>query len=207
MDLAETGNTVFHSSTLMQNSPDSPIHLEGQLLIADPSLRDGIFNKSVILLAEHSSDEGAYGLILNQPTGQTVGELISSSDFQVLSNIPVHLGGPVGQEHLTFVAFWTDDGQEENSQRNLRFATRISAQDAIKRAQQPGTLVRAFAGYSGWTAGQLENEIRKNSWIPTLPSVGLLATDHEKSLWAEMLRNISPYHQILAEAPDDIYVN
>lgn len=191
----------------MHDSSDSPIQLEGQLLIADPSLRDGIFNKSVILLAEHSGDDGAYGLILNHPTGQTVGDLITSNDFQVLSKIPVHLGGPVGQEHLTFAAFWTDTTLEEPSEHNLKFATRISAQDAIKRAQQPGTLIRAFAGYSGWTAGQLEHEIRKNSWIPTIPTNKLLATQHEKNLWAEMLRNVSPYHQILAEAPDDIYMN
>ncbi len=191
----------------MHDSPDSPIHLEGQLLISDPSLRDGVFHKSVILLAEHSGDEGAYGLILNHPTGQTVGDLISSDDFQVLRHIPVHLGGPVGQEHLTFAAFWTHQNQEEESEQTLKFATRISAQEAIKRAQQPGTLIRAFAGYSGWTAGQLEQEIRKNSWIPIIPSVNLLATQHEKNLWVEMMRDISPYHQILAEAPDDLYMN
>ena len=191
----------------MHDSSDSPIHLEGQLLIADPSLRDGIFNKSVILLAEHTIDDGAYGLILNNPTGQIVGDLLSSDDFQILSNIPVHLGGPVGQEHLTFAAFWTDHTAEKGDERVLKFATRISAQDAIKRTQQPGTLVRAFAGYSGWTAGQLENEIRSNSWIPALPEANLLAIDHEKNLWAEMLRKISPYHKILAEAPDDLYMN
>ncbi|MBK1830582.1 YqgE/AlgH family protein [Verrucomicrobiaceae bacterium R5-34] len=190
----------------MQNSPDTPIHLEGQLLIADPSLREGIFNKSVILLAEHSGEQGAYGLILNHPTGQTVGDLLNSEEFSVLSHIPVHLGGPVGQEHLTFVAFWIDSTNPDPMQQ-LRFATRISAQDAITRTQQPGTLVRAFTGYSGWTEGQLENELRHQSWIPTLPSADLLAHRHEKNLWGELLRNISPYHQILAEAPDDIYSN
>ncbi|MBT8037776.1 MAG: YqgE/AlgH family protein [Verrucomicrobiae bacterium] len=185
----------------MHDSPDSPIQLEGQLLIADPSLRSGLFNKSVILLAEHQSDEGAYGLILNHPTGQTVGELLKNDEFDALKNIHVHLGGPVGQEHLTFAAFWTQDNQQ------LRFATRISAEDATTRTQQPGTLIRAFAGYSGWTPGQLEGELRKNSWIPTHPSTELLAGDHEQDLWARLLRSISPYHQILAEAPDDIFVN
>lgn len=185
----------------MQDSTDSPIHLEGQLLIADPSLRDGIFNKSVILLAEHNNDDGAYGLILNQPTGQTVGDLLTAPEFADLVNIPVHLGGPVGQEHLTFAAFWTKENH------TLKFATRISAANAIKRAHQPGTLVRAFAGYSGWTPGQLESELRKNSWIATIPTSGILASHHEQDLWADLLRSISPYHQILAEAPDDIYVN
>lgn len=185
----------------MDASPDAPIHLEGQLLIADPSLRDGIFNKSVILLAEHNNEDGAYGLILNQPTGQTVGDLLSSSEFQDLRNIPIHLGGPVGQEHLTFAAFWT------RPDKTLKFATRISAADAIKRSHQPGTLVRAFAGYSGWVPGQLEGELQKQSWIPTLPNAGILASHHEQDLWADLLRSISPYHKILAEAPDDIYMN
>lgn len=185
----------------MPDSSDSPIHLEGQLLLADPSLRDGIFNKSVVLLAEHNNQDGAYGLILNHPTGQTVGDLLTSQEFVALKNIPVHLGGPVGQEHLTFAAFWT----KENTQ--LKFATRISAHEAIKRTHQPGTLVRAFAGYSGWTPGQLEGELRKSSWIPTLPTPSILASSHEKALWADLLRSISPYHRILAEAPDDIYVN
>lgn len=185
---------------MSDQAPDNPIHLQGQILLADPSLRDGIFNKSVILLAEHTHEEGAYGLILNQPTAQTVGDLLTADEFEPLKNIRVHLGGPVGQEHLTFVAFWAED-------HHLRFATRISAKDAITRTQQPGTLIRAFAGYSGWTPGQLESELRKNSWITTLPQDRILASEHEKNLWAELLREISPYHKILAEAPDDVFVN
>lgn len=185
---------------MSDQSPDSPIHLEGQILLADPSLRDSIFNKSVVLLAEHTLENGAYGLILNQPTQQTVGDLLAADEFQPLRQIRVHLGGPVGQEHLTFAAFWTENHK-------LRFATRISAKDAITRTQQPGTLIRAFAGYSGWTPGQLETELRKNSWITTQPRERILASEHEKNLWAELLREISPYHKILAEAPDDIFVN
>lgn len=185
----------------MPHSPDSPIQLEGQLLLADPSLRDGVFNKSVIFLAEHNNEDGAYGLILNHPTDQTVGDLLDKNDFQELQNIRVHIGGPIAQEQLTFAVFTPQKNQR------FRLITRISAEDAIKRAQQPGTLVRAFAGYSGWTSGQLESELRSNAWITTQPTSKLLASNHEKTLWAQLLRDISPYHQILAEAPDDIFVN
>ena len=191
----------------MNDSSDVPTQLEGQLLLADPSLRDGFFNKSVILLTEHSEESGAYGIILNHPTGQTVGDLITSEKFYPLRNVPVYLGGPVGQEHLSFASFWIDDSATEKSEPALKFATRISAKDAVTRTQQPGTLIHAFAGHSSWTAGQLEGEIRKNAWIPTLPSVDLLATEHEKQLWAKTMRSLSPYHQILAEAPDDLYAN
>jgi putative transcriptional regulator len=185
----------------MPNSPDMPIHLEGQLLLADPSLHDGFFSKSVVFLTEHSTDNGAYGLILNQPTSQTVGDLLPDKAFEQLKNIRVHIGGPIAQEHLTFAAF---SPQKDTP---LRLITRISAKDAIKRTQQPGTLVRAFAGYSGWESGQLENELRRNSWITIQPTNELLASEHEKNLWAQILRGLSPYHQILAEAPDDIFVN
>ena len=60
---------------------DQPILLRGKLLIADPSLRDGTFNRSVILLTDHSAEEGAYGLILNQPTGKVVGDFLKGKEF------------------------------------------------------------------------------------------------------------------------------
>lgn len=185
----------------MENSPNLPIKLQGQLLLADPSLRDGFFNKSVIFLTDHSLEDGAHGLILNQPTSQTVGDLLSSDEFADLVNIPIHLGGPVGQEHLTFAAIWSsqDDG--------LQFTTRISAAEAVKRSHQPGALIRAFAGHSSWEPGQLESELKKQAWIPTLPRGEILHSHHADDLWSDLLRQISPYHKILAEAPDDIYLN
>ena len=182
-------------------SQESPIRLQGHLLIADPSLHDGIFNKSVILLADHSADEGAFGLILNQPSGHKVGDFLTEEDFSSLSRIAVHVGGPVAREHLTFAALWWTE------EKGLRFATRISAHDAVKHAQNPGTLVRAFVGYSGWAKGQLETELRAHSWITAKPSVSLLGQSHDQSLWSETLRTLSPFHRLLAEAPDDPFSN
>ncbi|NIP92974.1 MAG: YqgE/AlgH family protein, partial [Akkermansiaceae bacterium] len=180
---------------------ETPIRLQGQLLIADPSLRDGIFNRSVVLLAEHSAEEGAFGLILNHPSGHKVGEFLKEEEFSSLSRIPVHIGGPVAREHLTFAALWWTE------EKGLRFATRISAADAVKHAQNSGTLVRAFVGYSGWSEGQLESELRQQSWITARPTADLLACHHDNSLWCETLRAISPFHKIIAEAPPDPFLN
>jgi putative transcriptional regulator len=181
-------------------TPDSPISLHGQLLLAAPSLRDGIFDRSVILLAEHSADQGAFGLIMNQPTGHTVGDFLKEKQFAPLLKIAVHQGGPVAREHLTFSAFWWQEAQ-------LRWALRISADDAIQHAHRPGTLVRAFIGYSGWTAGQLEGELRRHSWIATRPATSFLGLSHDRNLWAEILRNMSPFHRILAASPDQPNLN
>ncbi len=181
--------------------PDSPIQLQGQLLLADPSLRDGIFNKSVILLAEHQAAQGAIGLILNHPIGKTVGELLDDEAFTPLRQLAVHAGGPVDQDQLTFSTFWW------SPKRGLRWKLRISAADAVKHTHRPGRIVRAFIGYSGWSAGQLENELRRNSWFTARPPKNILGLAHDPQLWNELLGQMSPLHRILAQAPDDPSLN
>ncbi|MGB6221600.1 YqgE/AlgH family protein [Haloferula sp.] len=176
---------------------DSQIQLEGTLILADPSLRDGFFNRSVILLASHSADEGAHGLILNQPTGHDVGDFLKDEAFSHLARIPVYVGGPVSREQLTFSAFWW------NPHDGLHWQLRLPAHEAIERSKQPGIIVRAFVGYSGWTAGQLESELRRESWIPAKPHPTLFGKEHNDRLWTEILGDLSPYHRILAEAPEN----
>ena len=180
---------------------DQPIQLQGQLLLADPSLRDGTFDRSVILLAEHHPQEGAFGLILNHPTGKTVSDFLEGSDFDPLRQLAVHRGGPVAQDQLTFSSFWWSKKQ------GLRWAIRISAEDAVTHTRRPGRIVRAFVGYAGWTAGQLEGELRRSSWIAARPQADLLGQQHDRALWSELMGHVSPLHRILAEAPEDPNLN
>ncbi len=175
--------------------------LRGSLLLADPSLRDGIFDQSVVLLAEHSEKEGAFGLILNHPTGRTVGDFLNGPEFEPLRRIPVFEGGPVAREQLTFSAFWW------SPRAGLRWATRISLQDAVKHSNHPGTIVRAFVGHSGWSPGQVEVELRRNAWITLRPARDLLGVEHDRPLWRDLMRGLSPLHRILAEAPTDPSLN
>jgi putative transcriptional regulator len=180
---------------------DLPIQLQGKLLIADPSLRDGTFNRSVILLTSHKFDEGAAGLILNHPTGKVVGDFLSGPEFVGLQHLAVHKGGPVLHDQLTFTSFWW------SKKLGLRWALRISAQEAVDHAHRPGRIVRAFLGYSGWSPGQLENELGRHSWFPVGPQPDLLGHEHDRVLWSALMRRLSPLHRILAEAPDDPFLN
>jgi len=182
------------------SSPQSHSSLEGRLLLATPTLKDGTFDKSVILLADHSDTEGAFGLILNHPAGQRVGDLLKDDEFSPLANVQVHIGGPVSRGHMTFAAFW-EDGD------SFRYATRISADQAVDHVQQPGTLVRAFVGYTGWSKDQLEDEVDRESWVVAPIPKSILAETHDRELWRTILQDLSPFHRILAEAPDNILAN
>ncbi len=180
---------------------DPSIVLRGSLLIADPSLRDGTFDRSVILLTSHGAGDGAAGLILNHPTGKVVGDFLKGDEFAALRNLAVHEGGPVLREQMTFSSFWW------SRKLGLRWAMRISAKQAAEHAHRPGRIVRAFIGYSGWSPGQLESELKRHSWFPVDPQAGLLGQAHDRSLWADLLRRMSPLHRILAEAPEDPFLN
>lgn len=181
--------------------PDFSATLQGSLLIADPSLRDGTFDRSVILLTSHALEDGAAGMILNHPTGKVVGDFLHGEEFVSLRHLAVHEGGPVMRDQMTFFSFWW------SSKLGLRWSMRMSAQQAAKHAHKPGRIVRAFIGYSGWSPGQLENELKRQSWFHAQPQSQLLGLAHDKSLWTELLRGMSPLHRIIAESPPDPFLN
>lgn len=177
-----------------------PGKLQGKLLLADPSLRGSIFHHSVILIHDHD-DSGAMGLILNQPTGKTVGDFLGTPEFEGMKSLPVHVGGPVEGNQLTFCSFWWNAGE------GLDWALRIAPDQAADHARRPGRIVRAFIGYSGWSEGQLEDELKQNSWFSTPPTDTLLGQSHDPDLWKALLAEISPRHRLMAMAPENFYLN
>lgn len=178
-----------------------PTRLKGRLLLADPSLRDGVFDQSVILITHHTAEEGAHGVILNQPSDRKLGDLLKTPEFEPLRALRVFQGGPVAQGQLTLAAFsWQPS-------RGLRYQISLPLDKAIAKSRRSGTLVRAFAGYSGWAAGQLESELERNSWHVVKPEEDLLGIDHARPLWSELMGRISPYHRILAATPANPWFN
>ena len=175
--------------------------LKGSLILADPSLRDPNFFRSVLILTEHQPDKGAHGYILNRPLNKVVGDVLEATEFSELRQVPIYIGGPVGQEHLTFAAFqWLPDG------RCLNYATHLSTKEAIRRFRE-GETVRAFLGYAGWGEGQLENELKQKSWITRKPASGVLKSGVSVELWSELLSSMGPWYQLLAGTPENPSLN
>ena len=174
--------------------------LENSLLIADPSLQDGIFDRTVIHIAEHSAKEGALGYILNKPTDKTVGEILQGDIFDNLKNIPIFFGGPVQTDQIVFSAYWWDQDEDFN------YRLRISAEEASTMKGKPGCLLLAHVGHSGWQSKQLESELAEHTWISTFVSPETISAN-PSSLWQTLLEDLSPYHKLLSLTPRDLRNN
>lgn len=157
----------------MASSPASPgINLTNQFLIAMPGMADENFAGAVVYLCEHS-DKGALGLVINKPTDITLGKLFEKVELdlpgQALAIQPVYFGGPV-QTERGFVLHdpQADDGPAFNSTLQvpggLEMTTSKDVLEALAQGRGPRRVLVTL-GYSGWGAGQLEDEISRNGWL------------------------------------------
>jgi putative transcriptional regulator len=177
--------------------------LAGSLLLAHPSLSDANFRRAVVLLSAHD-DEGAMGVVLNRPVGQTLAGLDESFARGALANVPVYSGGPVQTDRLVICAL----GFHANGE-GLRLHFGLDPDDAEKLIRDVGNEVqlRAFVGYSGWSAGQLENELKHDTWaVSPIPS-DLMDFKQDETLWRGVLSRMGPEWKLLAGEPDDMELN
>ncbi len=180
--------------------------LKGKLILANPSLRDLPFMHSVIILTQHDREHGAFGYILNRRIEQKLDALIGATDLppevlDTLAHIGVFFGGPVSTEQLTFAALnWSE------MEGNLQIITHLSAQEAC-RYYTEGFQIRAFIGYSGWSEGQLEDEMKRNTWVLHEPVPDLMDPKKDNLLWKSILCDISPLFKLIVDEPEDPSLN
>lgn len=172
---------------------------KGALLVALPTLMDTHFHRTILFLSHHDNEDGAIGFILNRPMKENLGELSCSSDG--LGHVPVFEGGPVERQHLILAhLLWNHEG--------AHFQT-LSEEDLAEKGDTAE--LRAFVGYAGWSAGQLEREIEEKSWIVLPPTSALLSPvitrEEGVSRWKSLMKDLGPWYHLLSEAPDDPKLN
>jgi putative transcriptional regulator len=172
-----------------------PENLTGSLLLAHPGLRDPNFRRTVVLMSAHN-DQGAMGVVLNRPLAKHLGEINGAFALGPLASVPVFQGGPVQTEQLILVAW-----QMQSDGFRLFFG--IEPDKATQLAGEEGTHLRAFLGYSGWTGGQLENEMSHRTWVVVPVPGDLLEHAQDVSLWRHILGGVSGEWKLLASEPDD----
>ena len=162
---------------------DSP-YLDGQLLIAMPTMTDKRFHRSVILMCAHSSD-GAMGLIINQKA-KNIGfaDLLGQLDIlpeqpdetieERLEEMIVHVGGPVdgGRGFVLHTSDYFVKDSTLSIGKDMCLTATMDILRAIATGTGPKQAILAL-GYSGWAAGQLEGEIQANGWlhVPSDPEI------------------------------------
>lgn len=184
---------------------ETPKLLKGQLLLDSGQLRGSFFQRTVVLICEHNP-EGAFGLVLNRTTGSKVGEMVIADLPDVLKDCPLYLGGPVQPTALSFLhsdSFVPD----ANVIPNVSLSHSLDALMEIGESFSSERKVRMFAGYAGWSPGQLEDELKRDAWLIHPASSDLVFEKEPGQLWQYVLRQMGPKYKLLAQMPDDLSLN
>ena len=169
-----------------------------QFLIAMPGQRDGTFAGTVIYLCEHN-EKGALGLVINKPIDIKLKNLFEKVDLSLnrpeLAEAPVYFGGPV-QTERGFVLHERLGGEEGKGGHynsslqipgGLEMTTSKDVLEALSSGAGPKKILVTL-GYSGWGAGQLEDEMSRNGWINVGAERGIIFDTpveqrYDKALW------------------------
>ncbi len=160
------------------------INLTNQFLIAMPGMGDSPFAGTVVYMCEHT-DKGALGLVINKPIDITLKNLFEkvelSLDREDIAASPVYFGGPV-QTERGFVLHegMPDDGDDDaryNSSLKIEGGLAMTTSKDVLEALASGAgpkKILVTLGYSGWGAGQLEDEMSRNGWINVDAEPGII---------------------------------
>jgi putative transcriptional regulator len=175
----------------------------GRLLVANPLLPDPNFDRTVVLLLAHNED-GALGLVLNRPSQMEVGEPLPQWEHLAAEPAVLFLGGPVQHQAVICLARtapgpdggdgserspagWSDGVDEDWKEVAPGIGT-IDLDGDPDNVGGPNRQVRMFAGYAGWSAGQLEGEIAAGAWWVVEAETGDAFTLDPGELWRRVLR-------------------
>jgi len=178
---------------------------KGRILIAEPFLSGNYFNRSVVLLVAHS-EKGAVGFILNKRVDFPIHDIFP--DFPEF-NAKVYLGGPVSADSVYFIhklgnqlpgsiqvldnLYWGGDFEE------------------LKRLVKLGVLqssdIRFFLGYSGWDSGQLERELKEDSWLVTDVDEETVMRELNQASWVDFVKKAGNRYTIWEHYPENPAMN
>jgi putative transcriptional regulator len=178
--------------------------LTGQLLLASPALRDPNFARTVVLIGVHS-EEGAMGVVLNRPSALTVGEAVPALEPALDEDETVYIGGPVQPSSIVLLAEFLDPAPA-----GLLVLGRIGfpAPDAdIEELTRATARGRVFAGYAGWSEGQLDAELDQGDWIVHAGQPEDVFSEEPEELWGSVLRRKGGSYALIARMPLDPSVN
>jgi putative transcriptional regulator len=165
-------------------------YLKGQLLLDSGQLRGSFFQRTVVLICQHDA-EGAFGL----------------ADLpERLKTCPVFLGGPVQPSALSYLHSdqFLPDG---DVMPNLSLGHSLDSLVELGESYSPSQKIKLFAGYAGWSPGQLEEEMKRGAWLTHPASLELVFETNPDELWSSILGKKGIKYKLLAQMPEDPSLN
>jgi putative transcriptional regulator len=185
--------------------PEEETFLKGQLLLDSGQLRGSFFQRTVVLICQHDP-EGAFGLVLNRATGSNVGEMIVADLPEPIKGAPLYLGGPVQPSALSFLH--TDSFlPDANVMPNLSLGHSLDSLMDLGESFSSTRKIKTFAGYAGWSPGQLEDEMKRKAWLTHPASLDLVFETEPGQLWQLILRQKGWKYKLLSQMPEDLSMN
>ncbi len=177
----------------------------GILLIADPFLKDPNFLRTVVLLCEHK-EEGSFGFVLNRQYENTLNELIPELEGHEL---PVYYGGPVQQDSIHFLHQYPDEipGSVEVLKGVWWGGDFEALADMLKKGQVDSSKIRFYIGYSGWSGGQLDDEMKEKTWLTVKATHKLIFHHNYEEIWKDSLKQLGGDFEMMINFPIDPQLN
>jgi len=177
----------------------------GILLISDPFLKDPNFMRTVVFLCEHQ-EQGSFGFVLNRKYENTIDELIPELEGH---KIPLFYGGPVQMDTIHFLHQYPGEipGGQEVMKGIYWGGDFDKVVEMIKNDEMNENKIRFFIGYSGWSDGQLKNELDEKSWLTVKATRKLVFHNDYKEIWKDSLKQLGGEYEIMINFPIDPQLN
>ena len=185
--------------------PEDKIPEKGKILISEPFLPDTFFNRSVVYLTDHNP-KGSVGFIHNKKLDIMICDAVTGFEGWDES---LNMGGPVAPDTLHYL---------HNLGHLIPQSVRVEGNiywggdlDAIRNLIRTGSVnpgqIRFFLGYSGWSAGQLERELKENSWVISKVNSEMIMNTKGADSWKRLLRSFKNKYRVWADFPDSPDMN
>ncbi|HTO39150.1 MAG TPA: YqgE/AlgH family protein [Brumimicrobium sp.] len=178
----------------------------GRVLISDPFSKDVYFGRSVVYLCDHNED-GTFGFVLTNFIDLNLSDI--AKNFPNITS-KVSIGGPVQTDSIYFIHMLGNriPGSVEVADGIYIGGDYDLLLEKINSGELDETKVRFFLGYSGWSAGQLDDEIKRNNWIvaPVLNPLEIMDTSIT-DVWKKFMKREGKKYDVLSRAPLDFSDN
>ena len=177
---------------------------KGSVLLSEPFLQDPHFERSVIVLCEHTKEE-TFGFVLNHKAVVQLNDVIDIAP----KGIPLFIGGPVANNNLFYLHTLKDIESSEEVLPGLYLGGDLtSIFDLLISDPSFKSKIRFFIGYSGWSSGQLEQEINERAWICVNNISGkTMLSKNPSNLWRKCMSQQGKQFQTFALFPKNIADN